>query len=65
MLSLRIRRAPSVAIAATLLAALAFPVRPARAQAQTNTTVSNLPATRLKVTSEPGGGAGSGAGRAG
>ncbi len=65
MLSLRIRRAPSVAIAATLLAALAFPVKPARGQVPTNTTASNLPATRLKVTTQPGGGAGSGAGRAG
>ena len=50
MLSLRIRVTPSLAIAATLLAVL-FPVKPARAQAQTNTTASNLPATRLKVTS--------------
>ena len=51
MLSLRIRRASSVAIAATLLAAFLFPVKPARAQVQTNTTASNLPATRLKVAS--------------
>jgi VWFA-related protein len=33
------------------LAAFVFPVKPARAQVQTNTTASNLPATRLKVTS--------------
>jgi len=51
MLSRRIRLAPSLAIAATLLAAFVFPVKPARAQVQTNTTASNLPATRLKVTS--------------
>ncbi len=50
MLSLRIRLAPSLAIAATLLAAFVFPVKPARAQVPTNTTASNLPATRLKVT---------------
>ena len=49
MLSLRIRPGPSVAIAATL--AFVFPIKPARAQVQTNTTASNLPATRLKVTS--------------
>ncbi len=49
MLSLRIRLAPSLAIAATLL--FVFPVKPARAQAQTNTSASNLPTTRLKVTS--------------
>ncbi len=51
MLSLRIRLAPSLAIAAALLAALVFPVKPASAQVQTNTTASNLPATRLKVNS--------------
>ena len=51
MLSLRIRVAPYLAIAATLLAAFVFPVKSARAQVQTNTTASNLPATRLKVTS--------------
>jgi hypothetical protein len=51
MLSLRIRFTPSLAIAATLLAAFVFPVKPARAQVQTNTTASNLPATQLKVTS--------------
>ncbi len=51
MVSLRIRVAPSLAIAATLLAAFVFPVKSARAQVQTNTTASNLPATRLKVTS--------------
>jgi VWFA-related protein len=51
MLSLRIRLAPSLAIAATLLAAFVFPVKPARAQVPTNTTASDLPATRLKVTS--------------
>ena len=51
MLSLRIRLAPSLAIAATLLAAFVFPERSARAQAPTNTTVSNLPTTQLKVTS--------------
>lgn len=51
MLSLRIRLAPSLAIAATLLAAIVFPVKSARAQAQTNTTANNLPAPKLKVTS--------------
>ena len=51
MLSLRIRVTPSLAIAATLLAVLGFPVKPARAQVQTNSTASNLPATRLKVSS--------------
>jgi VWFA-related protein len=52
MLSLRIRFTPSLAIAATLLAAaFVFPVKSTRAQVQTNTTASNLPATRLKVTS--------------
>src|SRR5271154_3726165 len=51
MLSLSIRLVPSLAIAATLLAAFVFPVKPARAQAQTNTSASNLPAIRLKVTS--------------
>ncbi len=50
MLSLRIRLAPSLAIAATLLAAFVFPVKPARPQAQTDNSASNLPATRLKVT---------------
>ena len=50
MLSLRIGLARCLAIAATLLAAFVFPVKPARAQVQTNTTASNLPATRLKVT---------------
>ena len=50
MLSLRIRLAPSLAIAATLLAAFVFPERSARAQAPTNTTASNLPTTQLKVT---------------
>jgi VWFA-related protein len=49
MLSLRIGLARCLAIA--LLAAFVFPVKPARAQVQTNTTASNLPATRLKVTS--------------
>jgi VWFA-related protein len=47
----RIRVAPSLAIAATLLAALVFPDKPERAQAQTNSTASDLPATGLKVTS--------------
>jgi VWFA-related protein len=51
MLSLRIRLTPSLAIAATLLAAFVFPVHPARAQVPTNATPSNLPATELKVTS--------------
>ncbi len=51
MFSPRIGLARCLAIAATLLAAFAFPVKPARAQVQTNTTESNLPATRLKVTS--------------
>ena len=50
MLSLRIRLGPSLAIAATLFATFIFPVKSARAQVQTNTTASNLPATRLKVT---------------
>jgi VWFA-related protein len=49
MVSLRIRLAPSLAIAATLLATFVFPVKPARAQVPTTTT-SDLPATRLKVT---------------
>ncbi len=47
MLSLGIGLGPSFAIAATLWAAVASP---AMAQVQTNTTASNLPATRLKVT---------------
>jgi VWFA-related protein len=51
MFDLRIRLTPSLAIAATLLAAFVFPVKSARAQAQTNSSASNLPATRLKVTS--------------
>jgi VWFA-related protein len=51
VLSLRIRLAASLAIAATLLAAFAFPVRPARAEVQTNSSASDLPATQLKVTS--------------
>ena len=51
MLSLRIRLAPALAIAATLLAGFVFPVKPARAQVQTDTTAGNRPATRLKVTS--------------
>ncbi len=50
MPSLRIRLAPSLAVAATLFAIFLFPVKPARAQVQTNTTASDLPATRLKVT---------------
>ena len=50
MLSLRIRLGPSLAIAATLFAIFIFPLKPARAQVQTDTTASNLPATRLKVT---------------
>ena len=49
MLSLRMRVAPALTIAATLLAALVFPAKPA-AQVQTNTTANNPPATRLKVT---------------
>ena len=49
MPSLRIHLAPFLALA-TLSAVLAFPARPA-AQVQTNTTASNPPATRLKVTS--------------
>jgi len=51
MLRLRICRAPSLAIAATLFATVVFPVKPARAQAPPNTAASNLPATQLKVTS--------------
>jgi hypothetical protein len=51
VLSLRIRLASSLAIATALLAAFVFPVKPARAQAQTNTPASDLPAIRLKVTS--------------
>jgi VWFA-related protein len=51
VLSLRIRLAASLAIAVTLLAAFAFPVRPARAEVQTNSSASDLPATQLKVTS--------------
>ncbi len=50
MLNLRIRLAPSLAIAATLSVAFVFPAKPARAQVQTNSTTSDLPATRLKVT---------------
>src|ERR1700734_1503284 len=50
MLSLRIGLARCLAIAATLLAAFVFPVKPARAQVQTNTTANNLPPTRLRVT---------------
>ena len=46
-----VRLASALAITATLLAALVFPVKPAIAQVQTNTTANNLPATRLKVTS--------------
>jgi hypothetical protein len=49
MLSLRIGLARCLAIA--LLAAFVFPAKRARAKVQTNTTASNLPATRLKVTS--------------
>src|SRR3984885_12796714 len=49
MLSLRIGLARCLAIA--LLAAFVFPAKPARAQVKTNPTASNLPATRLKVTS--------------
>jgi VWFA-related protein len=51
VLSLRIRLDPSLAIATALLAAFIFPVNPARAQVQTDTPASNLPAIRLKVTS--------------
>jgi VWFA-related protein len=51
MLSLRIRLAPSLAIAAALLAASVFPFKPARAQVQTKPTASSQPTTRLKVTS--------------
>jgi VWFA-related protein len=51
VLSLRIRLVPSLAIAAALLAVFVFPARPARAQVQTNTAASNLPATWLKVSS--------------
>ena len=50
MPSLRIGLARCLAIVATVLAAFVFPVMPGRAQVQTNTTTSNLPATRLKVT---------------
>ena len=51
MLSLRIRLPPSLAIAATLLAACVFPATPAKAQVQTNSSAGNPPATRLQVTS--------------
>src|SRR5580698_655366 len=51
MLSLRIRLPPSLAIAATLLAACLFPATPAKAQVQTNSSAGNPPATRLQVTS--------------
>ncbi len=51
MLSLRIRVAPSLAIAATMLAAFVLSVKSARAQVQTSTTASNPPVTRLKVSS--------------
>jgi VWFA-related protein len=48
MLSLGNRFASSLVIAATLVAAVDMP---AKAQAQANTPASNLPATRIKVTS--------------
>jgi hypothetical protein len=51
MLSLRIGLARCLAVAATLLAVFVFPAEPARAQVQTSPTASNLPPTRLKVTS--------------
>jgi hypothetical protein len=43
-----IQVAPPFAVVATLLAVFVFPVKPARAQVQTNTTASNQPATQLK-----------------
>jgi hypothetical protein len=54
MLILRIRVASPLAIAATLLAAFVFFARSARTQVQTNATASNLPTTRLTVTSNLG-----------
>ena len=51
VLILRIRLAPSLPIAATLLAAMVFPLTQASAQVQTDTAASNLPTTRLKVNS--------------
>ena len=51
MLSLRIRLAPSLAIAATLLAALYFPLSRQEPRSRQTPPPSNLPATRLKVTS--------------
>jgi VWFA-related protein len=50
MLRLRIRLAPTLALATTLLAAFVSAVRPASAQVPANTNASNLPATQLKVT---------------
>ena len=51
MVILRIRFAPLLAFAATLLTVFVFPVKPVRAQVPTDSTVSNLPTTQLKVTS--------------
>jgi len=48
---LSLRTTSSLSIATTLFAAIAFPVEPARAQVQTNSRVSNPPATQLQVTS--------------
>jgi VWFA-related protein len=48
---LSLRTTSSLAIATTLFAAIAIPVEPARAQVQTNSRVSNPPATQLQVTS--------------
>jgi VWFA-related protein len=50
MLKLRIRLAPSLAIAAALLPAILLFAKSSIAQVQTNTTASSQPATRLKVT---------------
>ncbi|MGC2404645.1 MAG: VWA domain-containing protein, partial [Acidobacteriaceae bacterium] len=53
MLRLRIRLAPSLAIATILLSAFTFPCNLPRAQGQSNdqTPAADRPATRLKVTS--------------
>jgi VWFA-related protein len=51
MLSLRIRLTPSLAIAATVFAAFAISVEPARAQVQKNSSPSKPPATQLEVSS--------------
>jgi VWFA-related protein len=51
MLSLRIRIAPPLAVAATLLGISIFFAKPTKAQVQKDSSASDLPATQLKVTS--------------